>query len=110
MGPTFDRKIIKGYLSQKHKVKISQRRVALALQVVAPIYHQGRQANTARMINSIPYRTDYFGHKLHIDQNEKLVMYGVTHFVAIDGHSRFIPTGSTMPIKNNKTIYKRTFR
>ena len=84
--------------------------VASALQVVAPIYHQRRQANTARMINPIPYRADYFEHKLHIDQNEKLVMYGVTHVVAIDGHSRFIPTGSTMPIKNNKTIYKRTFR
>ena len=57
------------------------------------------------MINPIPYRADYFGHKLHIDQNKKLVIYGVTHFVAIDGHSRLIPVGSTMPIKNNKNIY-----
>ena len=110
MGPTFGRKVMKGYLSQKHKVNISQRRVALPLQVVAPVYHQRRQANTARMINPIPYRADYFEHKLHIDQNEKLVMYGVTHVVAIDGHSRFIPAGSTMPIKNNKTIYERIFR
>ena len=70
--------MMKVYLSQKHKVNISQRLVALALQVVAPIYHQGRQANTARMINPIPYRADYFGHKLHVDQNEKLLMYGVT--------------------------------
>ena len=91
-------------------MNISQRRVALALQVVEPIYHQRRQANTARMINPIPYRADYFGHKLHIDQNEKLVMYGITHVVAIDGHSRFIPAGSTMPVKNNKTIYERIFR
>ena len=101
---------MKGYLPQKHKVNISQRRVASAFQVVAPIYHQRRQANTARMINPIPYRADYFGHKLHIDQNKKLVMYGVTHVVAIDGHSRFIPAGSTMPVKNNKTIYERIFR
>ena len=86
-------------LSQKHKVNISQRRVPSALQVVAPIYHQRRQSNTARVINPIPYRSDYFGHKLHIDQNEKLVMYGVTHVVAIDCHSRFIPAGSTMLIK-----------
>ena len=101
---------MKGYLSQKHKVNISQRRVASALQVVAPIYHQRRQSNTARMINPIPYRADYFEYKLHIDQNEKLVMYGVTHVVATDGHSRFLPAGSTMSIKNNQTIYERIFR
>ena len=101
---------MKGYLSQKHKVNTSQRRVASALQVIRPIYHQRRQSNTARMINPIPYRADHFGHKLHIDQNEKLVMYGVIHVVAIDGHSRFIPAGSTMPIKNNQTIYEKIFR
>ena len=83
--------------------------VASALHVVAPIYHQRRQSNTARMINPIPYRADSFGHKLHIDQNENLAMYGVTHDVAIDGHSRFIPAGSLVPIKNYKTIYERIF-
>ena len=36
-------------------------------------------------------------------------MYGVTQVIAIDGHSRFIPTGSTKPIKNNKTIHERIF-
>ena len=102
--------MMKGYLSQKHKVNTSQRRVASALQVLRPIYHQRRQPNTARMINPIPYRADYFGHKIYIDQNEKLVMYGVTHVVAIDGHSRFIPARLTMPIKNNLTIYERVFR
>ena len=101
---------MKGYLSQNHEVNISQRRVASALQVVPPTYGQRRQANTAGMINPIPCRADYFGHKLHIDQNEKLVMYGVTHVIAIDGHSRFIPAGSTVTIKNNKTIYERSFR
>ena len=54
-------------------MNISQRRVASALQVVAPIY-------------------------------------GVTHVVATDGHSRFIPAGSTMSIKDNQTIYERIFR
>jgi len=58
-----------------------------------------------RAVNLIPYRADYFGHKLHIDQNEKLVMYGVTHVAAIDGHSRYILATSTMPIKNNIVIY-----
>nr|XP_020461071.1 uncharacterized protein LOC109963123 isoform X2 [Monopterus albus] len=30
------------------------------------------------------------GHKLHLDQNEKLVMFGVTHVLAIDGFSKKI--------------------
>ena len=34
---------------------------------------------TARQINPFPYHASYFGHKLHVDQNEKLVMFGVTH-------------------------------
>ena len=41
-------------------------------------FHQG---------NPIPYRADHFGHKIHYDQNEKLVIYGVTHVMEIDGHS-----------------------
>ena len=32
-------------------------------------------------MNPIPYKADYPGHKLHIDQNEKLVMYEVCHIV-----------------------------
>ena len=101
---------MKGYLSQKYSVNVSQKRVADALRQVAPQYHARRQTDTARQINPIPYRADYFGHKLHVDQNEKLEMYGVVHVVAIDGHSRFITSGSTMMQKNNKIIYDRVFR
>ena len=38
---------------------------------------------------------------MHFDQNAKLGMYGVTHVVAIDGHSIFIAGTYTMPVKNN---------
>ena len=55
-----------------------------------PHYHQRRQTNTARLTNPITYKVDYFGHKLHIDQNEKLVTYGITHVTAVDGHARFV--------------------
>ena len=99
-----------GYVKQKHGIKIGQNRVGRALSVVAPNYHQRRQRNTARMINPIPYRADYFGHKLHMDQNEKLVMYGVVHVAAIDGHSRFVVSGKTMPVKNNMVIYNGVYR
>ena len=40
--------------------------------------------------NPIPYYASHYGHKLHIDQNEKLGMFGVTHVIAVDGFSSFI--------------------
>ena len=96
--------MMKGYLAQKYKVNISQKRVANALKTVPPNYHARRQTDTTRQTNTIPYRADYFGHKLHVDQNEKLEMYGVVHVVVIDGHSRYITCGETMSRKNNKII------
>ena len=35
--------------------------------------HQ-RQDRADQQLNPIPYQADYFGHKLHVDQNEKLVI------------------------------------
>lgn len=50
------------------------------------------------------------GHKLHLDQNEKLGMFGVTHVLAIDGFSSKIVAESTMPVKNNLIIYEEVYR
>ena len=47
---------------------------------------------------------------MHIDQNEKLVMYGATRVLAIDGYSGFILGLITMPVKNNLIIYDQLFR
>lgn len=51
------------------------------------------------------YCAHYFGEKLHLDQNEKIAMFGVTHVVAVDGYSRKIVGFSTMPVKNAITTY-----
>lgn len=110
MGPTFGRKMMTGYLAQKHGKRFGDKRVGRALAQACPQHHARRKNDTAKMLNPIPYRADYFGHKLHVDQNEKLVMYGVTHVVSIDGHSRFITASSTMPIKNNEIIYEEIYR
>ncbi|XP_057293869.1 uncharacterized protein LOC130622420 [Hydractinia symbiolongicarpus] len=99
-----------GYIKQKHGFNISQKRIGKALSTVSPAYHARRQTDTARSVNPIPYRADYFGHKLHIDQNEKLVMYGTTHVVALDGHSRFVVAAATMPVKSNPVIYSHIYR
>ena len=66
--------------------------------------------STARQLNPVPYSAEYFGHKVHIDQNEKLVMYGVTHVCARDGYSGKVVAFITMPIKNNIEIYEHLFR
>ena len=70
-----------------------------------PNYHAARATATARQINPIPYSAKYFGHEVHIDQNEKLVMYGVSHVCAIDGYSGKIVGFISMPIKNCVEIY-----
>ena len=45
-----------------------------------------------------------------MDQNEKMVMYGVTHVMAVDGYSRKIVGMVTMPVKNAITIYHTLLR
>ena len=68
-------------------VRVAQNRVGKALRQVHPDYQQARRNRAERRLNPIPYHASHFGHKCHIDQNEKLVMYGVTHICAIDGYS-----------------------
>ena len=99
--------MMKGYIRQKYKVNISQRRISTALQMVAPQYYQCCQTITAKLTNPIPYKADFFGYKLHKDQNKKLVMYSVTHVTVIDGHLRFILCGVTILAKNNQIIYEK---
>ena len=88
---------------------VSEKRVGESLQRVNPIYNYARRTNTACQINPVPYRADYFGHKLHIDQNEKMVMFGVTHICGIDGYSGKIVGFVSMPIKNCVEIYSNFF-
>ena len=99
-----------GFIKQKYRVSVGQNRIDEALSRVAPHYHQRRKSNIARITNPLPYRANYFGHKLHLDQNEKLEMYGVTYVAATDGYSRFIVAGATMSRKNNIKIYENVYR
>ena len=45
-----------------------------------------------------------------MDQNKKQVLYGVTHILAIDGHSHFIAAFLTVTIKNNAITYDEVYR
>ena len=78
-----------GYLRSKG-VSVSEERVRRSLQVVQPTYHSQRVITMNRTLNPHPYYAQYFGHKLHFDQNEKLVQFGVTEVAASDGYSGMI--------------------
>ena len=75
-----------------------------------PHYHVLRLSRADCHLNPVPYHAGYFGYKLHVDQNEKLVMFGVTHICAIDGYSSMIVSFISMPIKNPVEIYKSLFK
>lgn len=103
--------MMKGYLDMKAKGTFaSERRVGESLSRVAPLYHNQRQRGAERQINPHPYTAEYHGHKLHMDQNEKLATYGVVHVCAIDGFSRYIPSFACMSTKNNVAIYENVYR
>ena len=109
MGPTYGRKTMTGLL-RSQGINVSQERVRKSLSIINPYYHSLRTTRTERQTNPIPYSADYFGHKLHVDQNEKLIMYGATHICAIDGYSGMIVGFITTPIKNNIEIYSHLYR
>ena len=84
-----------------------KKKVENALRSVAPHYHSRCQTDmydmcdstTAQHVNSVSCKADYFGHKLYVDQNGKLEIYGFVHVAAIDGHSCY-----------NKVIYAEFYR
>ncbi|XP_041917008.1 uncharacterized protein LOC121681365 isoform X2 [Alosa sapidissima] len=100
--------MLTGYLASKG-VKAGEKRVGSILRDFNPRYHQAR-CDGARNLNPTPYTAEYMGHKIHMDQNEKLVMFGATHVLAIDGFSSKIVGYATMPVKNNVKIYEDVYR
>ena len=91
-------------------LRVSQAWVGEALKQANPLYHYKRNTSTAKLMNPVRYSADYFGHKVHVDQNEKLAMYGVTHVCARDGYSGKVVGFITMPVKNKLQIYANLFR
>ncbi|XP_056293263.1 uncharacterized protein LOC130208261 isoform X1 [Pseudoliparis swirei] len=107
-GPTYGRKMMTGSLAAAG-VFASEGRVGAVLRNIHPPYHKAR-CQGARNLNPVPYHAAYVGHKIHMDQNEKIVMFGVTHVLAIDGFCSKIVGQATMPVKNNLTIYNDVYR
>ena len=89
---------------------ISERKVGNALKKICPSTQDEHCMQAGRSFNPKVYKAFYLGLKLHVDQNEKLVMYSVSHVVAHDGYSGMITGYTTMAVKNNLTIYEKMFR
>ena len=87
-------------------VQACQVRAALSLSRIAPIQYASRQSFRSRLSNPFPYCARLFCES-YMDQNEKCVMCGVTHVVAIDGYSWNIVELIT---KNPILIYALLFR
>ena len=98
VGHSYGRRMMHGVLSSQG-IRASQRRIGESLQRLAPIQYAQRRREATSLLNPLPYRAAYFGEKLHLDQNEKCVMFGITHVVAVDGYSRKIVGFITIPNK-----------
>lgn len=109
VGHAYGRRTMHGLL-RSNGIHVCQARLAASLRQLAPVQYHARSVDTYRMLNPMPYRALYYGHKLHLDQNEKLVRFGVTHVLAVDGYSRRIVGFITLSIKNAIAIYDLLFR
>ena len=109
VGPSYGRKTMTGYLRSKG-FDIGERRVRRVLNLLQPNYLYQRTSLMNRSLNPHPYYAEYFGHKMHLDQNEKLTQFGVTEVAASDGYSGMLLGIITMPIKNNMLIYNDLYR
>ena len=93
-------KMMTGHIKHSTGLRLGVNKVGQALKRVNPQNRRERQTSTTRLLNPIPYYTEYFGHKLHLDQNEKLIRYGVTEVIAVDGYSSFLTAKAVVTLQN----------
>ena len=99
VGTYYGRRMLTGSLLAQG-IHVGEGRVRSAMMEVDPVNYARRQVDIARRFNPVPYNAQYFGHKLHIDLNEKLVHYGCLVVGAIDGFSGLIISLFTIHRKN----------
>lgn len=109
VGPSYGRRTLTGLL-RSDGIIVGEQRVRSSMRRITPAYIERRRQHTYHQLNPAPYYSEYYGHKMHIDQNEKLVRFGVTHVAASDGYSGKLLGIITMPVKNCILIYDDLFR
>lgn len=89
---------------------ISEKLAGHLLKEIDAEQSERRQTAAASNLNPQIYFAGNFSHKLHIDQNEKLAMYGVTHVCPRDGYNSMIVAFFIIPIKYDLEIYKHIYK
>ena len=77
--------MLKGYIEATKGLRVSERTLKQMLPAVSQVGHYARQTSSLERSNPAIYSARYFGHKMHLDQNEKLIHFGVTYVMARDG-------------------------
>ena len=68
---------MKGLLATKG-IRVAESTVGASLQHICPKGRSVRRTNSVNHLSPVRYAASYFGYKLHTDQNEKLIAFGVT--------------------------------
>ena len=113
VGHNCGRRMLQGSLRHQLNgtgIRVSQRRIARIQRQVALNACNASRRDLLNQMNPVPYRAPFFGHKAHMEQNEKMEMYGCTHVALIYGCSRYICRFITILTKNPILIYKYLFR
>ena len=85
-GHNYGRRMMQGSLRhQLNGTGIRVRRIARIQRQVAPNACNARWRDLLNQMNLVPYRAPFFGYKAHMDQNEKMEIYGCTYVALIDG-------------------------
>ena len=109
MGERYGRKMLHGVMKAKG-INVGETKIGKILGEINPEAQRKRQNVAVRSLNPKVYNAEYFGHKIHYDQNEKLGMFGVVHVCARDGFSGKIVGHATMARKSNLVIYEEIYR
>ena len=64
---------MKGYIEATKGIRVSERKLKQVLPAIAPVGHYARQTSSLERSNPAIYSARYFDHKVHLDQNEKLI-------------------------------------
>ena len=80
VGGNDGRKMMTGRL-RSIGVSISERKVENALKKICLSTQAERCMQAGRLFNPIVYKADYFRHKLHVDQSEKLAIFDFRFYI-----------------------------
>ena len=85
-----------GHIRHSTGLPLGVNNVGRALKWVNPQNYREQETSTTRQLNATPYYAEYFGHKLHLDQNKRLIRHGMTEVIAVDGYRLFITAKAVM--------------